>query len=59
MCEPFPLVQALARHGRNLTGVTCVTRETVPKRLELFKEAAPKAARVASFTTRSTEEEFA
>ena len=46
-CEPFPLVEALARHGRNLTGVTCMTPETVPKRLELFKEAVPRATRVA------------
>jgi len=46
-CEPFPLVAALAHHGRNLTGVTCMSPETVPKRLELFNQVVPRATRIA------------
>ena len=45
-CDPFEHVKALARPGGNLTGVTCMTTELSPKRLELLKEAVPKASRV-------------
>ena len=45
-CDPFEHVTRLARPGGNLTGVTCMTTELSPKRLELLKEAVPKAARV-------------
>ena len=45
-CDPFEHVAHLARPGGNLTGVTCMTTELSPKRLELFKEAVPKIARV-------------
>jgi ABC-type uncharacterized transport system substrate-binding protein len=45
-CDPFEHVTRLARPGGNLTGVTCMTTELSPKRLELLKEAAPKASRV-------------
>ena len=41
------LVQSLAHPGGNVTGVTIITRELGGKRLELFKEAIPKLARVA------------
>ncbi len=41
------LVTSLARPGGNITGLAFdVTPETVAKRLELFKEVAPKAARL-------------
>ena len=41
------LVTSLARPGGNITGLSFdVTPETVAKRLELFKEVAPKAARL-------------
>jgi putative ABC transport system substrate-binding protein len=46
-CDAFTVVTSLARHGRNLTGVTCMRIELSGKRLELFKEAVPKATRVA------------
>jgi len=40
-------VTSLARPGGNITGLSFdVTPETVAKRLELFKEVAPKAARL-------------
>src|SRR5207253_1697341 len=45
-CDPFEHVTRLARPGGNLTGVTCMTTELSPKRLELLKEAAPKVSRV-------------
>jgi putative tryptophan/tyrosine transport system substrate-binding protein len=45
-CDPFEHVTSLARPSGNLTGVTCMTTELSPKRLELLKEAVPKASRV-------------
>jgi putative ABC transport system substrate-binding protein len=40
-------VESLARPGGNVTGLTNLSRELAGKRLELFKEAIPKLARVA------------
>ncbi len=40
-------VDSLARPGGNVTGITMLSRELGGKRLELFKEAIPKLARVA------------
>jgi putative tryptophan/tyrosine transport system substrate-binding protein len=45
-CDPFEHVTRLARPDGNLTGVTCMTTELSPKRLELLKEAVPKTSRV-------------
>jgi len=45
-CDPFEHVTRLARPGGNLTGVTCMTTELSPKRLELLKEAVPSISRV-------------
>ena len=45
-CDPFLHVKSLARPGGNLTGVTCMTTEMMPKRLELLHEAVPKVSRV-------------
>jgi putative ABC transport system substrate-binding protein len=45
-CDPFEHVTRLARPGGNLTGVTCMTTELMPKRLELLKELVPSVARV-------------
>jgi putative ABC transport system substrate-binding protein len=41
------LVESLARPGGNVTGLTNLTPVTGGKRLEVFKEAVPKIARVA------------
>jgi putative ABC transport system substrate-binding protein len=45
-CDPFLHVKNLARPDGNLTGVTCMTTELMPKRLELLHEALPKVSRV-------------
>ena len=45
-CDPFEHVTPLAHPAGNLTGVTCMTTELSPKRLELLKEVVPKASRV-------------
>jgi putative ABC transport system substrate-binding protein len=42
-------IESLARPGGNVTGITNLNRELSGKRLELFKEAVPKLARVAVF----------
>src|SRR4051812_13961305 len=39
-------VESLARPGGNLTGVTCLTSELMPKRLAVFRELLPSASRV-------------
>jgi putative tryptophan/tyrosine transport system substrate-binding protein len=44
------LVASLARPGRNVTGLTILGPELVPKGLELLKEAAPRTARVAALS---------
>ncbi len=41
------LVDNLARPGRNITGLTSISAELGGKRLELLKQVAPKASRVA------------
>ena len=40
-------VASLARPGGNLTGVTCLTSEVMPKRLAVFRELLPSATRIA------------
>jgi putative ABC transport system substrate-binding protein len=40
-------VKSLARPGGNLTGVTCITSELLPKRLAVFRELLPWASRLA------------
>ena len=53
------LVESLARPGGNVTGITNLARELGGKRLELFKEAVPKVARVAVlYETASPSSEF-
>jgi putative tryptophan/tyrosine transport system substrate-binding protein len=41
------LVASLNRPGRNLTGVTTLTTDLVPKRLEMLHEAVPTARKIA------------
>ena len=45
--DPLSLVTSLARPGANVTGVTTMTGDLSPKRLELLKETLPKLSRVA------------
>jgi putative ABC transport system substrate-binding protein len=45
-CDPFEHVTRLARGRGNLTGVTCMTTELSPKRLQLLHDAVPQASRV-------------
>jgi putative ABC transport system substrate-binding protein len=45
-CDPFEHVMQLARPGGNITGVTCMTTEMMPKRLEMLKELLPSARRL-------------
>src|SRR4029078_1195658 len=45
-CHASAHVTNLARPGGNLTGVTCMTTELMPKRLELLREAIPTVSRV-------------
>src|SRR5712691_10551237 len=42
------LVASLARPGGNITGLTFLGPELVPKRLQVLKEALPKVSRVAA-----------
>jgi putative tryptophan/tyrosine transport system substrate-binding protein len=39
-------VASLAHPGGNITGVTCITSELLPKRLALFRELLPSASRL-------------
>jgi putative ABC transport system substrate-binding protein len=48
------LVESLARPGGNVTGITNLSGELGGKRLELFKEAVPKLARVAVLSDPAT-----
>lgn len=41
------LVENLARHGSHLTGISDVSAELTPKRMELLKEVAPALRRIA------------
>lgn len=44
------VVDSLSRPGRNATGVTFLSRELSAKRMELLKELAPRASRIAILT---------
>jgi putative tryptophan/tyrosine transport system substrate-binding protein len=44
------MVASLSRPGGNVTGVTFLSQELVPKRLELLHEVAPSAASIGSLT---------
>jgi putative tryptophan/tyrosine transport system substrate-binding protein len=41
------LVASLARPGGNITGLSLLSRELIPKRMELLKEALPSASHIA------------
>ena len=45
--DPLSLVNSLARPGGNVTGVTTMTGDLSPKRLQLLKETLPGLSRVA------------
>jgi putative tryptophan/tyrosine transport system substrate-binding protein len=50
------LVASLARPGGNVTGLTALATELTGKRLELLKEAVPKATRVGVLSTPASTE---
>jgi ABC-type uncharacterized transport system substrate-binding protein len=50
------LVASLARPGGNVTGLTALATELTGKRLELLKEAVPKATRVGALSTPASTE---
>jgi putative ABC transport system substrate-binding protein len=45
-CDSFASVSSYARPNGNFTGVTCMSTELSPKRLELAKQLVPGASRV-------------
>lgn len=45
-CDPFSTITKYAKPNGNFTGVTCMTTELSPKRLELVKQLVPRAKRV-------------
>ena len=47
VADPLSLVASLARPGENITGLTTMTGELSPKRLEILKETLPGLSRVA------------
>lgn len=49
-CDAWEHVTSLAHPGGNTTGVTCMTTDLSPKRLQLLKELVPTARRVAFFS---------
>ena len=55
-CDPFEHFRRLAGPEGNLTGVTCMTTELSPKRLELLKEAVPNAAQPSSIDAMAEDE---
>ena len=45
-CDPFATVASYAKPNGNFTGVTCMSTELSPKRLELAKQMVPAAKQV-------------
>lgn len=45
-CDSYEHVARIARPDANVTGVTCMTTELSPKRLQLLEEAVPTISRV-------------
>lgn len=48
-CDPVAMgfVKSLARPGGNVTGVSCMSVELGPKRVEIFKDAVPQVSNIA------------
>ena len=47
-CDPAEtVVERIARPSGHITGVTCMSSDLTPKRLQLLKEAVPSIRRVA------------
>ncbi len=45
-CDPHSIVASYARPGGNFTGVTCMSTELSPKRLESVRHLVPSASRI-------------
>lgn len=45
-CDPFSMVASYAKPNGNFTGVTCMSTELSPKRLEFVKQVVPGAKQV-------------
>jgi putative tryptophan/tyrosine transport system substrate-binding protein len=51
--EPLPVVDSLARPGRNVTGLSAFVNVMTSKRLELIRELVPTISRIALFANMS------
>ncbi len=52
------LVKSLARPGGNMTGLSTISNELMPKRMQLLRDFLPQGARIAALVNPGTEQGF-